>query len=186
MNPIKKIIIILIAIFSISISNIEARRIYNKQSGESDLLTQEQTDKAYWRKVSNPISGLTSMLAGSVSDASNPASLRSLWSQSVTLRRIKDIDCWQFNTKIGKVILTDYKWENHIQIRHPFVTTEAIRKALEHPRVMYKSNKRWIFEKDNLRVVVGNDKVITAYYMDGRQYEQRPAGDIRNSNAVCK
>jgi len=33
---------------------------------------------------------------------------------------------------------------------------------------MYKSNKRWIFEKDNLRVVVGNDKVITAYYMDGR------------------
>jgi len=95
-------------------------------------------------------------------------SLRSLWSQSVTLRRIKDIDCWQFNTKIGKVILTDYKWENHIQIRHPFVTTEAIRKALEHPRVMYKSNKRWIFEKDNLRVVVGNDKVITAYYMDGR------------------
>ena len=85
-----------------------------------------------------------------------------------SLRRIKDIDCWQFNTKIGKVILTDYKWENHIQIRHPFVTTEAIRKALEHPRVMYKSNKRWIFEKDNLRVVVGNDKVITAYYMDGR------------------
>ncbi len=88
--------------------------------------------------------------------------------ESRAARRIKDIDCWQFNTKIGKVILTDYKWENHIQIRHPFVTTEAIRKALEHPRVMYKSNKRWIFEKDNLRVVVGNDKVITAYYMDGR------------------
>ena len=140
--------------------------------GESGLLTQEQTDKAYWRKVSNPISGLTSMLAGSVSDASNPVSLRSinrlqLYPKQIT-RRIKDIDCWQFNTKVGKVILTDYKWETHIQVRHPFVTTEAIRKALEHPRVVYKSNKRWIFEKDNLRVVVGNEKVVTAYYMDGR------------------
>jgi len=170
MNPIKKIIIILIAIFSISISNIEARRIYNKQSGESDLLTQEQTDKAYWRKVSNPISGLTSMLAGSVSDASNPVSLRSinrlqLYPKQIT-RRIKDIDCWQFNTKVGKVILTDYRYETHIQVKHPFVTTEAIRKALEHPMVVYKSNKRWIFEKDNLRVVVGNEKVVTAYYYD--------------------
>ena len=170
MNPIKKIIIILIAIFSISISNIEARRIYNKQSGESGLLTQEQTDKAYWRKVSNPISGLTSMLAGSVSDASNPVSLRSinrlqLYPKQIT-RRIKDIDCWQFNTKVGKVILTDYRYETHIQVKHPFVTTEAIRKALEHPMVVYKSNKRWIFEKDNLRVVVGNEKVVTAYYYD--------------------
>jgi len=102
----------------------------------------------------------------------NFASLRSinrlqLCPKQIT-RRIKDIDCWQFNTKVGKVILTDYKWENHIQVRHPFVTTEAIRKALEHPRVVYKSNKRWIFEKDNLRVVVGNEKVVTAYYMDGR------------------
>ena len=102
----------------------------------------------------------------------NPASLRSinrlqLCPKQIT-RRIKDIDCWQFNTKVGKVILTDYKWENHIQVRHPFVTTEAIRKALEHPMVVYKSNKRWIFEKDNLRVVVGNEKVVTAYYMDGR------------------
>ena len=100
------------------------------------------------------------------------ASLRSinrlqLYPKQIT-RRIKDIDCWQFNTKVGKVILTDYKWETHIQVRHPFVTTEAIRKALEHPRVVYKSNKRWIFEKDNLRVVVGNEKVVTAYYMDGR------------------
>jgi len=87
-----------------------------------------------------------------------------------SLRRIKDVeDCWQFNTKIGKITLTDYRWENHIQVRHPFVTPEAIRKTLEHSKVPYKSRNRWIFEKDNLRVVVGKDnKVITAYYMDER------------------
>jgi len=86
------------------------------------------------------------------------------------LRRIKDIeDCWHFNTKIGKVTLTDHRFDTHIHIKHPFVTPSAIRKVLEHQSVMYKSRKRWIFEKDNLRVVVGNDnKVVTAYYMDGR------------------
>ena len=129
-------------------------------SGESGLPTQEQTSKAYCRKVSNSVSGFTSMLAGSVLDASNPASLR----------RIKDIeDCWHFNTAIGKVTLTDHRFDTHIHIKHPFVTPSAIRKVLEHQAVMYKSRKRWIFEKDNLRVVVGNDnKVVTAYYMDGR------------------
>ena len=84
-------------------------------------------------------------------------------------RRIKDIeDCWHFNTKIGKVTLTDHRFDTHIHIKHPFVTPAAIRKALEHPSVMYKSRKRWVFEKDNLRVVVDNGKVVTAYYMDGR------------------
>ena len=87
-----------------------------------------------------------------------------------SLRRIKDIeDCWHFNTKIGKVTLTDHRFDTHIHIKHPFVTPSAIRKVLEHQAVMYKSRKRWIFEKDNLRVVVGIDnKVVTAYYMDGR------------------
>jgi len=85
-----------------------------------------------------------------------------------SLRRVKDIDCWHFNTKIGKVTLTDHRFDTHIHIKHPFVTPEAIRKALEHPSVMYKSRKRWVFEKDNLRVVVDNGKVVTAYYMDGR------------------
>lgn len=59
-----------------------------------------------------------------------------------SLRRIKDIDdCWHFNTKIGKVTLTDHRYETHLQIRHPFVTPDAIRKTLEHPAVVYKSRR---------------------------------------------
>jgi len=83
------------------------------------------------------------------------------------LRRIKDTS-WNFNTRIGKVILTSERFETHIQVKHPFVTIEAIRKALEHPAVKYKSRKRWCFEKDGLRVVIGKDnKVVTAYYITG-------------------
>jgi len=130
-------------------------------SGESGLPTQEQTSKAYCRKVSNSVSGFTSMLAGSVLDASNPASLRRIKTPNMDM-------VFMTPTPLGAVTLTHDRFAEHIAGRH-VVTIENIRTTLFYPEKVYRSRNRWVFEKGDVRVVVTQEGLVTtAYIMDGR------------------
>jgi len=89
-----------------------------------------------------------------------------------SLRRIKDIDVFNVNTEIGKVILTPERY-GHIQQKHPEVKLDDIWWTLAMPNKVEKENYRnWIFKRHYdlkwLEVIVRQTGerlfVITAYY----------------------